>query len=364
MRALWLIVLFASGLLGSSCGQASPVMPSSDPLFKSDAGGGQGQFAIAMTRNLYVGMDFTEVLGAAQISPLALVQQVYLSHQNLIESLPGERMTRIAAEIAAAQPDVIGLQEVFQVYQNGVLQYDYLQILLDELAALRARYDVAVVNVALDITVPALPPTGELYQVRVVDRQAVLVRRGVPYENAHVELYPAYFAIDLGLGPPVPWRRGVTAVDVRIRGRTLRVLNTHLETQQVTTINVAQGNHLITVAGESPFPVVVVGDFNSAANPSAPEGQKTATYGNILASGLLDSWLAAGGGIEDGMTCCHDHDLQNDPSVFDQRLDLVFFTGLRGADHVEVVGDEAGDQTASGLWPSDHAGVVARLRLP
>ena len=29
----------------------------------------------------------------------------------------------------------------------------------------------------------------------------------------------------------------------------------------------------------------------------------------------------------------------------------------------DVVGDELNDRTASGLWPSDHAGVVADLRL-
>jgi hypothetical protein len=29
----------------------------------------------------------------------------------------------------------------------------------------------------------------------------------------------------------------------------------------------------------------------------------------------------------------------------------------------EVTGEELGDRTFAGLWPSDHAGVVARLRL-
>ena len=29
----------------------------------------------------------------------------------------------------------------------------------------------------------------------------------------------------------------------------------------------------------------------------------------------------------------------------------------------EVIGEELGDRTAAGLWPSDHAGVVATLRL-
>ena len=29
-----------------------------------------------------------------------------------------------------------------------------------------------------------------------------------------------------------------------------------------------------------------------------------------------------------------------------------------------IVGDEVSDQTGTGLWPSDHAGVVTRLQLP
>jgi hypothetical protein len=31
---------------------------------------------------------------------------------------------------------------------------------------------------------------------------------------------------------------------------------------------------------------------------------------------------------------------------------------------VELVGDEDGDRTESGLWPLDHAGVVGKLELP
>ena len=35
--------------------------------------------------------------------------------------------------------------------------------------------------------------------------------------------------------------------------------------------------------------------------------------------------------------------------------------GLTG---VEIVGEEAGDRTDGGLWPSDHAGVVGRVMSP
>jgi hypothetical protein len=59
---------------------------------------------------------------------------------------------------------------------------------------------------------------------------------------------------------------------------------------------------------------------------------------------------------------------------FDQRIDFVL---ARSSDHehgqwdegrghfrAEVVGEEAEDRTDTGLWPSDHAGLVAALHLP
>ena len=42
-----------------------------------------------------------------------------------------------------------------------------------------------------------------------------------------------------------------------------------------------------------------------------------------------------------------------------QRLDFVFHDGSFVVEDTDVVGDELADITPSGLWPSDHAGVVA-----
>lgn len=67
-----------------------------------------------------------------------------------------------------------------------------------------------------------------------------------------------------------------------------------------------------------------------------------------------------------GLTCCQSDDLKNRFSTFDQRIDFIFTRNMPQGGHVgtlvlarRVVGDELSDRTGSGLWPSDHGGVVA-----
>jgi hypothetical protein len=47
------------------------------------------------------------------------------------------------------------------------------------------------------------------------------------------------------------------------------------------------------------------------------------------------------------------------------RGDYVMFRGRFGAQAAVLVGEEyQGDLTTSGLWPSNHCGVVVRLQQP
>jgi hypothetical protein len=107
MHARWRIILVLPTLLVAGCAAAMPASRGSETSTGSAVEEGVEQFATAMTRNLCVGMDFTEVLSAARVSPLALAQQVYRSHRLLVQSVPAERMARIAAEIATLGPDVL-----------------------------------------------------------------------------------------------------------------------------------------------------------------------------------------------------------------------------------------------------------------
>lgn len=77
----------------------------------------------------------------------------------------------------------------------------------------------------------------------------------------------------------------------------------------------------------------------------------------------MDAWNVARPG-EDGFTCCQAEDLLNPLSLANERIDLVLFRGAFGVMAADILGEDPGDRTESGLWPSDHAGVSARLRLP
>ena len=171
------------------------------------------------------------------------------------------------------------------------------------------------------------------------------------------------------LGGPITIVRGWSAVDVKLRGRRVRFLNTHLEASSAP-VQVAQANELLAGPANTRLPLILLGDFNSPA-----AGTGTPTYANLRAAGLADAWIQAEPGA-DGLTCCHASDLLNPLPTLNRRIDLVLLRGGSGgrgrhrggdggyvAKRAEVVGDEPTDRLdPSGLWPSDHAGVVARLR--
>ena len=113
---------------------------------------------------------------------------------------------------------------------------------------------------------------------------------------------------------------------------------------------------LIARLGDVDSPLILLGDFNSAA----PDG---AAYQLLLGSGYTDVWQADSEGS--GNTCCQDADLRNEQSDLGKRIDQVFVKGVSlregAAIRTATVGDKAEDKTPGGLWPSNHAGVVAHL---
>ena len=67
-----------------------------------------------------------------------------------------------------------------------------------------------------------------------------------------------------------------------------------------------------------------------------------------------------------GFTFGHVSDLKNEKPNFSQRIDYVFVKSDAELQYGEgfVLGDEVRDKTSSGLWPSDHGGVVTKIIFP
>lgn len=117
-----------------------------------------------------------------------------------------------------------------------------------------------------------------------------------------------------------------------------------------------QADELLNGPGNTKLPIVFIGDFNSKA-----DGTGTQTYSKIINAGFIDAWTIAGKG--NGFTCCQADDLLNQISSLDERIDLILFKGNFDIKNIKVIGNQQNDRTISGLWPSDHAGVVTKINL-
>jgi hypothetical protein len=370
------LLVLSAGLLTAACADNAdhvldPVEPAGAAALHATARG-----PTVMTRNMYLGADLNPLLQAPTPGAVPFIAaEVWGRIQ--ASNLPA-RAGGMAAEIAATAPHLVGLQEavLYQLQSPGdaafggqvpatSVVYDFVQLLVDSLAVRGLTYVVAAQTVSTVVEIPVFTGAtpNPFDDVRFTDREVILARADVPITNPQGEVFETDIELEIGGsgGPPLSQRRGWASIDATVHGHVFRFLSSHLEVQSVAPIQVLQGAELIAIADASPLPVVLVGDFNSAA-----DGTQTATYANITASGFEDVWHKPG---NPGYTCCHAEDLLNTRSELDQRLDIVFVRGFRTTERgsiggqVQLVGDHAGDRLASGLWPSDHAGVVASLRL-
>src|SRR5262245_42788418 len=135
---LWLIILFSGGWGASNTALA-------------DINKG----LTVMTRNLY---DDTDRKGLSEATTLSeSVAAVDFAYSNMLNTEPKKRLALIAIEIAANKVDVVALQEA-SIWRTGTsslitgsvtpaetVQFDFVQILLDELKKLNQSYFVAAV---------------------------------------------------------------------------------------------------------------------------------------------------------------------------------------------------------------------------
>ncbi|GGE55877.1 endonuclease/exonuclease/phosphatase family protein [Priestia taiwanensis] len=306
-----------------------------------------------MTWNLYLGADLTPFVTATPAQIPQTVTNVF--RQFLATNFP-VRVEAIADQIARKRPDIIGLQEaeLWQLFVPNfpTVTYDFIELLLHALRQRGLYYELAAFNNNLSIQLPS--STGNI--VGRLDRDAILIRQGVGLNI--VQRQEANFQTNLTLpiaGQPITLLRGWSFLDIVKQGKTFRVINTHLEPVS-PAVQVAQGNELLAGPANTTLPLILLGDLNSNAN-----GPGTPTYGNLINAGFQDTWLAVGQGT--GATAIQDADLLNAVSSLNARIDFILFKNGWQPLLADVVGDQQSDRTPTALWPSDHAGVAADLRL-
>jgi endonuclease/exonuclease/phosphatase family metal-dependent hydrolase len=327
-----------------------------------------------MTRNLYLGTGLDNTVTAT--TPGALVAAATQDWLNVVANDFPTRTRALAEEIVQAQPDVLALQEVSlwrdqtpsdivtgdTTANAGHVVYDFLAILQAELAARDVPYVVESIPFNADAEAPRLDPSSAngLTDVRLTDRDALLVRAPLTgkFTDPRNGRYAAQFTVPSFRGP-VSFTRGWTSMDYRHDARTtVRIFETHLEVEsppRAAEVQIAQGGEALAIIAGSPYPVVVLGDFNSAAN-----GSTTPTYANLTAA-LADAWATARPDAP-GVTCCQ-NELLDSVQPFAARIDLVLTTWRTPAAQVDRVGTTPFRLRPPPLWASDHAGVVARLEL-
>jgi len=329
-----------------------------------------------MTRNLYLGADLSPVFAAAAKGDgPGIVQTTTDAWQDVKATNFPERAGALAGEIENSEPLLVGLQEV-SLFRTGLpdsitgtptpaehVELDYLDILLKELDQRGLHYAPVTITKEADAENPGYTAPGVLQDIRLTDRDVILARTDVSsskvqLSNRQMGNYATYASLPIGsTGQSIKLLRGWGSVDVTLRGQTFRFINTHLEQEgPLNAIQVAQGNEILNGPANTSLPVILAGDFNSRA-----DGTGTPTYNNLLGAGFKDAWSATHP-RELGNTWGHDAGLLNTTVNLTQRLDLVLFRNNLCALDADVVGDELSDRTPSGLWPSDHAGVVATLR--
>jgi endonuclease/exonuclease/phosphatase family metal-dependent hydrolase len=326
-----------------------------------------GRQVTVMTYNLYLGANLQPLLAADPATVAGLAQEVWDHVEQVDFRL---RARAIARLIDGSDPEVVGLQEV-ALWERGASPaslapvYDFQQILLDALAHRGERY--RPVSTSRNFQSPPVPlASGGVG--RFTDRDVIIVRDGEPASVLKVsDPRAALFAARIPLPNPLLGGaaivRGWASVDVKVRGKSLRFVDTHLEAFSAG-VRALQAQELAGILAASPLPVVLVGDLNSRPTDAA------GAYGILTGSvGLDDAWVAVhgpAGGYTSGQT----DDLDLPDSRLDHRIDYVLYQpAVIGAVAAEVVGEEQADRTPPlpgapfGLWPSDHAGVVATLHL-
>ena len=359
-----------------------------------------------ITQNLYVGSNLFQILEGEPADVPINAAQIFAD----IQFTDFRQRAEVLADlIADKEPHLVGLQEVSLIRvqcpddiilppnimePNATEVYaDYLQILLDALAARDQHYEIAATVMNADVELPAVNPgllpdcPYPLFDARLTDFDVTLRRYDVGVSNVISDNYSNNFPVPTPAGT-IEFLRGYNIMTAEVQGRSYRVVNTHLEVSGNPVANLfqlLQASELVGILDSlstiDDQVLVVMGDFNSSPDGGPittcavpPEFTSTTDcptpYAILAGSGFVDTWWLRNGAMEEGNTCCQAPLLDNDNSQLYERIDQVWVrppaAGPQGphfinAIHSDVLGDRQKDRTVDGLWPSDHAGVAVGM---
>jgi endonuclease/exonuclease/phosphatase family metal-dependent hydrolase len=343
-----------------------------------------------MTRNLYLGADLGPAISAPDTCGAIDAGGQILNDVDA-SNFPA-RAKLLAKEIANANPDLVGLQEValwrfqevsdFSATPAEEVRYDFLALLQEELKARGAKYEVAVVQDEFDQELPAdtdgSDATNEFIcgadeDGRLTMRDAILVRKGgkVKVSKPAMGHFENTYDVILGGLIPISVDRGWVSVDAKVaqtkktKGAKFHFVNAHFEAFGDPLIRENQAREMFAEGGplQTSKQLIFLGDINSGG-PKDKVGTGFTTAGDEGAyNALVNDFGMTNLGTR--QTCCY-------PDVFDSIIGEYRFDHT--VDHVMtkpklkqldayVTGDDPNVSGPGGIVSSDHGGVVSRLRL-
>jgi endonuclease/exonuclease/phosphatase family metal-dependent hydrolase len=314
-----------------------------------------------MTRNVYLGADLIPLASAPDRA--AFEQAAAQRFQTVQANDFPTRAKALAAEIRKAKPDIVGVQEatIWRRGADGVKDgptTPATQVIYDsskELQkALKGTYKEIVGRNWFDFEAP----TALGYDVRVTQRNAILVRKGskLKVRKTFSGRFTKHF------DPPTPvgvarQLRGWVGIDGTLAKKKFRFVSTHLEAYSPVIAN-QQMQQLLSKSGplgSKKRQSILVGDYNSAPGANAND------RGTTRKDNAYDSAIKAGfrNNLPRRKTCCFAEDLHSTADHLETWIDHVL---VRPKIRVLKSGI-VGTKQIAGLYPSDHAGITATLRL-
>ena len=337
-----------------------------------------------MSRNVFLGADLGPVINATGIAPA--IDGAGTVWNELQSTKFTERAVPLAREIKASKADLVGLQEVAlwrkQTPSDGgaapispipgatpatTVEFDFLDLLKKQLGN---SYKVVVVQEEFEAELPVdadgndatgtgpLASLGADFDARLTMRDVILIKRGskVKVGKTRKGHFTTRYEPDIG-GIKLPVDRGWASVEARVGKRKFRFIDTHLEAFGDPKIREAQAKEL------TKGPLKTQDADRAGRRPQlrhrAPQRAGEAGRRPRVPRAGRSSASRTTARVQ---SCCFDS-LFDANATFDHTVDHVLTKPGLTTTRASVTGNDAGERTASGLWPSDHGGVISRMRL-